>query len=174
MHVRDGDWHVKPKLPIIPGHEGAGVVVQLGEGVTTLKLGDRVGHAWLHDSCGGCDYCLSGWETVCGHQHQTGFAANGCFAEYTVAEAKYVGRIPDEVSFSQAWGGSGCTLGALVIVWAEGVWPSWSRPELGPGGFAVRLHLLHVLLTLRLRQCMVLGSLASCAATSLCLTQRGG
>jgi alcohol dehydrogenase, propanol-preferring len=102
LHVRDGDWHVKPKLPIIPGHEGAGVVVKLGPGVTTLKIGDRVGHAWLHDSCGGCDYCLSGWETVCSDQHQTGFAANGCFAEYTVAQASYVGRIPDNVSFAQA------------------------------------------------------------------------
>ncbi|CAJ1375911.1 unnamed protein product [Effrenium voratum] len=53
LHVRDGDWHVKPTLPIIPGHEGAGVVVKLGPNVTTLKIGDRVGHAWLHDSCGG-------------------------------------------------------------------------------------------------------------------------
>ena len=41
-----------------------GVVVKLGPGVTTLKVGDRVGHAWLHDSCGGCDYCLAGWETA--------------------------------------------------------------------------------------------------------------
>jgi len=102
LHVRDGDWHVQPKLPIIPGHEGAGVVVKLGEGVTTLAIGDRVGHAWLHDSCGGCDYCLSGWETVCGQQNQTGFAAQGCFAEYTLAEAAYVGRIPDSLSFTQA------------------------------------------------------------------------
>uniref|UniRef100_A0A7S4GN50 alcohol dehydrogenase n=3 Tax=Sar TaxID=2698737 RepID=A0A7S4GN50_OXYMA len=102
LHVRDGDWSVKPTLPIIPGHEGAGVVVKLGEGVKNLQIGDRVGHAWLHDSCGSCDYCLSGWETVCGQQHQTGFVANGCFAEYTVAEAAYVGRIPKEVSFSQA------------------------------------------------------------------------
>jgi len=102
LHVRDGDWHVKPTLPIIPGHEGAGVVVKVGPGVTTLKVGDRVGHAWLHDSCGSCTYCLSGWETVCGSQHQTGFASNGCFAEYTLAEASYVGRIPDGVSFAQA------------------------------------------------------------------------
>lgn len=102
LHVRDGDWHVKPKLPIIPGHEGAGVVVKLGPGVTTCKIGDRVGHAWLHDSCGGCDYCLSGWETVCNKQNQTGFLAHGCFAEYTVAEANYVGRIPTGLSFVQA------------------------------------------------------------------------
>lgn len=102
LHVMNGDWHVKPNLPIIPGHEGAGVVVKLGEGVTTLKLGDRVGHAWLHDSCGNCEYCLKGWETVCGDQHQTGFVANGCFAEYTVAKARYVGRIPDGLPLSQA------------------------------------------------------------------------
>nr|AIK19765.1 alcohol dehydrogenase [Crypthecodinium cohnii]AIK19769.1 alcohol dehydrogenase [Crypthecodinium cohnii]AIK19771.1 alcohol dehydrogenase [Crypthecodinium cohnii] len=102
LHVREGDWIVKPKLPIIPGHEGAGVIVKLGEGVTTLAVGDRVGHAWLHDSCGNCDYCLSGWETVCGKQNQTGFAANGCFAEYTVALAAYVGKIPETLSFSQA------------------------------------------------------------------------
>lgn len=102
LHVRDADWHVKPKCPIIPGHEGAGIVAKLGEGVTTLKIGDRVGHAWLHDSCGSCDYCLKGWETVCGKQNQTGFAADGCFAEYTVAKASYVGKIPDGLSFSQA------------------------------------------------------------------------
>jgi len=102
LHVRDADWYVKPKLPIIPGHEGAGVVVKLGPGVTTLKEGDRVGHAWLHDSCGSCTYCLKGWETVCDKQQQTGFFWDGCFAEYTVAEAAYVGRIPDSLSFAQA------------------------------------------------------------------------
>lgn len=102
LHVRDADWYVKPNLPIIPGHEGAGIVVKLGPGVTNFQIGDRVGHAWLHDSCGGCDYCLSGWETVCKAQHQTGFVANGCFAEYSLAKANYVGRIPLNVSFSQA------------------------------------------------------------------------
>lgn len=102
LHVRDGDWHVKAKLPIIPGHEGAGIVVKLGRGVTTLKVGDRVGHAWLHNSCGGCSHCRSGWETVCTEQTQTGFAADGCFAEYTVARADYVGKIPDNLSFAQA------------------------------------------------------------------------
>nr|ACI12882.1 NAD-dependent alcohol dehydrogenase [Euglena gracilis] len=102
LHVRDGDWYVKPNLPIIPGHEGAGVVVKVGEGVSTLKVGDRVGSAWLHDSCGHCHYCRAGWETVCGHQAQTGFASNGCFAEYSIAEAEYIGVIPDGLSYSQA------------------------------------------------------------------------
>lgn len=102
LHVRDGDWHVKAALPIIPGHEGAGIVVKLGQGVTTLKVGDRVGHAWLHSSCGSCEHCLCGWETVCGKQTQTGFVVNGCFAEYTVACAAYVGHIPANLSFAQA------------------------------------------------------------------------
>jgi propanol-preferring alcohol dehydrogenase len=102
LHVQEGDWFVKSKLPVIPGHEGAGIVVKLGSGVTTLKVGDRVGSAWLHDSCGGCEHCLQGWETVCSGQHQTGFASDGCFAEYVVALANYVGRIPDSLSFEQA------------------------------------------------------------------------
>lgn len=102
IHVRDGDWHVVSKTPVIPGHEGAGVVAAVGEGVKGLKIGDRVGHAWLHDSCGTCEYCITGREAVCSDQHQTGFFADGCFSEYTLAEAKYVGRIPDGLSYAQA------------------------------------------------------------------------
>jgi len=102
LHVRDGDWYVKSILPVIPGHEGSGVVAKVGEGVTNLKVGDRVGSAWLHDACGACEHCLQGWETVCAHQHQTGFASNGCFAEYSLSKAQYVGKIPDNLSFEQA------------------------------------------------------------------------
>jgi propanol-preferring alcohol dehydrogenase len=65
LHAADGDWPVKPNLPITPGHEGAGIVVALGSGVRHLKEGDRVGIAWLHSACGHCDFCLSGWETLC-------------------------------------------------------------------------------------------------------------
>ena len=60
FHLRDGDWLVKPKLSIILGHEGAGVVGRLGEDVVTLRVEDRVGFAWLHDSSGGCGFGLSG------------------------------------------------------------------------------------------------------------------
>ena len=84
FHPRDTDWLMKPKFSIIPGHAGVGVVVRLGEDAVTLKAGDRVGFAWLHDSSGGCDYGLSRRETVCGKENQTGFGPNGCFAEYAL------------------------------------------------------------------------------------------
>src|ERR1035437_10264409 len=52
LHAANGDWPVKPTLPLIPGHEGVGTVVALGEGVDSVKIGDRVGMPWLYTSCG--------------------------------------------------------------------------------------------------------------------------
>ncbi|RNB86469.1 alcohol dehydrogenase AdhP [Brevibacillus panacihumi] len=98
LHAAQGDWPVKPKLPLIPGHEGVGVVEKLGEGVTSLKVGDRVGIPWLFSACGECDYCLTGWETLCQHQLNGGYSADGAYAQYCVAPAAYVARIPDELS----------------------------------------------------------------------------
>lgn len=102
LHAADGDWPVKPKPPFIPGHEGAGVVVKLGPGVAHLKLGDRVGIAWLHSACGRCEFCISGWETLCTAQQNSGYSVNGSFAEYALAQADYVGRIPEQLSFVDA------------------------------------------------------------------------
>lgn len=102
LHAADGDWPVKPTLPFTPGHEGAGVVVALGPGVTHLKVGDRVGIAWLHNACGHCEFCLSGWETLCPEQNNSGYSVNGSFAEYALAEADYLGRIPESLSFVDA------------------------------------------------------------------------
>ncbi len=65
IHAADGDWLIRPTLPLIPGHEGVGYVAAIGAGVTLLKEGDRVGVPWLHNACGACDYCLTGWETLC-------------------------------------------------------------------------------------------------------------
>jgi alcohol dehydrogenase, propanol-preferring len=99
VHATDGDWPVRPGLPFIPGHEGAGVVVALGRGVRGLKEGDRVGIAWLHDACGICEYCITGWETLCASQHNSGYSVNGSFAEYTVGSADYVARLPNGLGF---------------------------------------------------------------------------
>ena len=102
LHAANGDWPVKPKLPFIPGHEGVGTVAALGPGVTLLKEGDRVGVPWLHAACGVCAYCLTGWETLCPHQQNTGYSVDGGYAEYVVAPAAYVGRLPDRLGFVEA------------------------------------------------------------------------
>jgi propanol-preferring alcohol dehydrogenase len=59
LHAGDGDWPVKPSLPFVPGHEGAGMVAAVGRGVKSLKEGDPVGIAWLRDSCGECEFCIT-------------------------------------------------------------------------------------------------------------------
>ena len=102
LHAADGDWPVKPKLPFIPGHEGAGEVAAVGAGVTDVKEGDRVGVPWLHSACGTCDYCLSGWETLCPRQQNTGYSVDGGYAEYALAPAAFVGHLPDGIGFGEA------------------------------------------------------------------------
>lgn len=102
LHAANGDWPIKPTLPFIPGHEGVGAVVEVGEGVDHLRIGDRVGVPWLHTACGRCVHCLSGWETLCPAQRNTGYSVNGGFARYVVADADYVGQLPDGLSYVQA------------------------------------------------------------------------
>jgi alcohol dehydrogenase, propanol-preferring len=100
LHAASGDWPVKPQPPFIPGHEVAGVVAALGPGVTDFKLGDAVGVAWLHDACLRCEYCETGWETLCEHQHNTGYSVNGGFAEYVIASSAFAARLPANVDFA--------------------------------------------------------------------------
>jgi alcohol dehydrogenase, propanol-preferring len=100
LHAAQGDWPGRPKLPFIPGHEGAGIVAAVGPGVTHLKEGDPAGVAWLHDACGWCEYCRTGWDALCLGQHNTGYSVNGSFAEYVIGSAPYVGRLPDNADFA--------------------------------------------------------------------------
>jgi alcohol dehydrogenase, propanol-preferring len=97
IHAAHGDWPVKPKLPFTPGHEGVGIVESLGAGVTNVAVGDRVAIPWLGYACGHCDYCVSGWETLCESQQNTGYSIDGGFAEYAKAHASYVVTVPDAV-----------------------------------------------------------------------------
>lgn len=102
LHAADGDWPVKPSLPFIPGHEGVGHVAKVGAGVTYVKEGDRVGVPWLHTACGHCEFCITGWETLCDHQQMTGYTVNGGYAEYVLADPSYVGKLPDTLDFAPA------------------------------------------------------------------------
>ena len=101
LHAADGDWPAKPVPPFIPGHEGAGIIAAVGPAVKGYKEGDPVGIAWLHDACGGCEYCVTGWETLCPDQHNSGYSVNGSFAEYAIGAASYVARLPDKADFAE-------------------------------------------------------------------------
>ncbi|SOE53244.1 D-arabinose 1-dehydrogenase, Zn-dependent alcohol dehydrogenase family [Burkholderia sp. OK233] len=101
LHAADGDWPVKPALPFIPGHEGVGYVAAVGDGVKAVKEGDRVGVPWLYTACGHCEHCLSGWETLCHEQQNTGYSVNGGYAEYVLADPNYVGHLPAKVGFEE-------------------------------------------------------------------------
>lgn len=94
LHAAEGDWPVKPVPPFVPGHEGVGEVVALGDGVTGLAVGDLVGNAWLWSACGTCQYCGSGWETLCEAQKNGGYSVDGSFGEYMLVDARFAARIP--------------------------------------------------------------------------------
>src|SRR5450432_3819016 len=102
LHAAHGDWPVKPTLPFIPGHEAIGLVAAIGSGVTVVKEGDRVGVPWLYSACGHCEYCLTGWETVCAQAQFGGYTANGGFAEYLLADPNYVARVPAGLTATEA------------------------------------------------------------------------
>jgi propanol-preferring alcohol dehydrogenase len=97
IHAAHGDWPVKPTPPFIPGHEGVGIVCELGPGVTEVGLGDRVAMPWLGYACGTCDHCVSGWETLCLEQKNMGYSIDGGFGEYATAYARYVVKVPDGI-----------------------------------------------------------------------------
>ncbi|HJR77912.1 MAG TPA: zinc-dependent alcohol dehydrogenase family protein [Nitrospiraceae bacterium] len=93
LHVVEGELpHVKPD--VIPGHEAVGTVERVGRDVTDLKEGDRVGIAWLQDTCGRCEFCLSGRENLCLRATFTGYQVNGGYADYALVAARYAYPIP--------------------------------------------------------------------------------
>lgn len=97
LHAMEGDWPVKPEPPFIPGHEGVGVVEEVGPDVEEVKVGDVVGNAWLWSACGHCEHCRTGWETLCEDQLNGGYSADGSFGEYMLVDARYAPVIPEGV-----------------------------------------------------------------------------
>jgi alcohol dehydrogenase, propanol-preferring len=97
IHAAHGDWPVKPSPPFIPGHEGVGIVTDVAPGVSEVTVGDRVAMPWLGYACGTCEYCISGWETLCPEQEKMGYSINGGWGEYATAYARYVVKVPEGV-----------------------------------------------------------------------------
>ena len=105
LHIAEGDWapllrHIK--RPLIPGHEVVGKIVQKGTAVETLEIGDRVGVAWTHWTCGECELCKEGRENLCSKQMITGATVDGGYAEFIKAKASHVLTVPDALTSEEA------------------------------------------------------------------------
>jgi len=101
LHVIDGEL-TEPKLPLVCGHQIAGTVAELGDNVTKLAVGDRVGVPWLGWTCGTCEYCTTGRENLCRSARFTGYTLDGGFAESCVADARYVFPLPPGYTATEA------------------------------------------------------------------------
>jgi len=97
LHVVDGELP-DPKLPLVPGHQIVGNISELGDRVVGFELGERVGVAWLGQTCGHCAYCDSGRENLCDGARFTGYQLDGGYAEYTVADSRFCFRMPQGYS----------------------------------------------------------------------------
>ena len=95
LHVIEKELPME-KLPIVPGHQIAGIVAELGSQVRNFEKGDRVGVTWLNSTCGKCEFCMSGKENLCENARFTGYSVNGGFAEYLLVDNDFAFKIPDE------------------------------------------------------------------------------
>lgn len=101
LHIVDGEL-TDPRLPLIPGHQVVGEIVECGREVEELVAGQRVGVPWLAWTCGRCDFCSSGLENLCDHARFTGYHVDGGFAQEMSADARYVFPLPAAFSDLQA------------------------------------------------------------------------
>jgi alcohol dehydrogenase, propanol-preferring len=101
LHVVDGELP-DPKLPLVPGHEIVGRVVEAGAGADRFAAGARVGVPWLGWTCGSCRFCRSGRENLCDRARFTGYQLDGGYAEYTEADERFCFPIPESYSDAQA------------------------------------------------------------------------
>ncbi len=146
IHAAHGDWPVKPNPPFIPGHEGVGIVTEAGPGAVLHKPGDRVAIAWLGYACGHCDQCVSGWETLCLSQQNSGYSIDGAYAEYALADDRYVVSVPDEVSSFDAAPLSCAGVTTFKAIKIAGLQPGETASIVGIGGLGhLALQYAHVL-----------------------------
>lgn len=101
LHIYDGEL-TEPRLPLILGHEIVGEVAGQGTGAARWPVGQRVGVPWLGWTCGQCDYCRAGHENLCDNPRFTGYTLDGGFAEYTVADERYVFPLPGREVYPDA------------------------------------------------------------------------
>lgn len=134
IHAARGDWPVTPTLPFVPGHEGIGRIEKVGPGVDSARVGERVALAWLGSACGSCRFCVTGRETLCPAQQNTGYSIDGAFAEYAVADARFAVPVPDGVSSIDAAPLTCAGVTTYAAIKAAGVRPSERVAVFGVGG----------------------------------------
>ncbi|MFS1663846.1 alcohol dehydrogenase AdhP [Streptococcus sp. zg-JUN1979] len=100
LHVAHGDFGEVPGR--ILGHEGIGIVEELGEGVESLEIGDRVSIAWFFEGCGYCEYCTTGRETLCRSVKNAGYSVDGGMSQYALVSADYAVKVPEGLDPAQA------------------------------------------------------------------------
>jgi alcohol dehydrogenase, propanol-preferring len=136
LHVVDGELQ-HPKLPLIPGHQVVGEVVQSGSAVETIRAGDRVGVPWLGWTCGICQYCTTGRENLCDKARFTGYDIDGGYAEYTVADSRYC--FPIDRSFSDI---EAAPLLCAGLIGYRSLRMAGDGPRLGLYGFGASAHIV--------------------------------
>ncbi|WVQ80493.1 hypothetical protein IAT38_002598 [Cryptococcus sp. DSM 104549] len=104
LHAIRGDWPAPTIMPLVPGHEGVGEVVAIGEGTegSPVGLGERVGIKWMADSCLGCEFCRRGLEMLCPKLKTSGYSVSGTFTTYVVSYVYHVTPIPDSLPSAAA------------------------------------------------------------------------
>ena len=100
LHVKNGDFG--DKTGVVLGHEGVGIVAEVGPGVTSLKPGDRASVAWFYQGCGHCEYCNTGNETLCRQVKNAGYTVDGGMAEFCIVSADYAVKVPDGLDSAAA------------------------------------------------------------------------
>ncbi|AOW00676.1 YALI0A15147p [Yarrowia lipolytica CLIB122] len=101
LHAWMGDWPLPTKLPLIGGHEGAGVVVAKGKNVTTFEIGDYAGIKWINQACYTCEFCQEAYEPNCPKAQISGYTMDGTFQQYALADAVQAAHIPQGTDLSQ-------------------------------------------------------------------------
>lgn len=101
LHQVEGDLAMR-KSPVVPGHQVVGAVAAVGCGATRFAEGDRVGIAWLHETCGKCPFCESDRENLCDAAKFTGWTVNGGYAEYATVPEAFAYAVPEEFPGEQA------------------------------------------------------------------------
>ena len=136
LHIVDGELPVA-RLPLIPGHEVVGTVIECGAEAARIRTGDRVGVPWLGWTCGACSFCQSGRENLCDHAQFTGYHLHGGYAEYCVADARYVLPVPSSPSPEEV-----APLLCAGLIGYRALRMAGDAQRLGLYGFGASAHLL--------------------------------